>query len=91
LAAPTTSLQIPHVRFWIGPFVEYAAYRDETAEGNFSKRHRVADVDDRGWWIVRELGRDGAGLAPILPRVPRSHSPVGQSRESVGLCRRDRR
>ena len=50
-------------------------------EGNCSKRHHVADGDDRGWWIVRELGWDGAGLAPILPRVPRSHSPVGQSRE----------
>jgi len=85
------SLQIPRIRFWIGLFVEHAANRDEMAEGDCSKRHHVADVDDRGWWIVRELGRDGAGLAPILPRVPRSHSPVGQSRECVGLCRRDRR
>jgi len=94
---PITSLQIPYARFWIGLFVEHAAYRDGMVEGNCSKRHRWQMLTIEAGGLCgrsREFGRDGAGLAPILPRVPRPkvrHSIVGQSREYVGMGRRDPR
>jgi len=65
------------------------------AEGNCSKRHHVADVDDRGWWIVRSLDGMGRDLYQYCPayqdhtlqwgRVENVLTYVGEIEGRIGL------